>query len=301
MGLTHHGTIDLSPRLARRSELYLCLAQAFMPPTKERHYEALARDLAMDLEELLPGLEAGARWSEAVRRAPDHPGLLGAYSRLFLVPPYRAPLNAGLHIDGSMMGPSVTEMEQFYERHGLVRRSDFRDMSDHLAVQLQFVAMLLDSAPQAGDESEATYYLEEARTFVDRFMISWIPDWVRRLEQESHEHASCNPYAFLGTVVRNALEDDLLWLEAQVPAKTPEAATGATTEPTVSRPPPDTGPAQQIQCRLCGRDYLPAEGMATMVQALQQQGLEVEHLTVCPDCRTEAMGLHPLSPTFRES
>jgi putative dimethyl sulfoxide reductase chaperone len=281
--------------------LYLCFAQVYLPPREERHYEALVRDLPIDLEELLPGLESGQRLAELVGEVPGHASLLRAYSRLFLVPPFRTPLNAGLYLDGSLMGPSVAEMEQFYARHGLGRRSHFRDTSDHLAVQLQFVAMLLASAAQAKDESGARYYFEEVGSFVGRFMISWIPDWVRRMEHESGEHAYCKPYAFLGAVVRDALADDLAWLEARVPAKWSKAATRAITQPPASLPPPGAASAQQIQCRLCGRDYLPAEELAAMIQALQQEGLEVEHLTVCPDCRFEAMGLHPFSPSFREA
>lgn len=287
---------SITARALNRAELYLCLGHAFMPPMQAGSSQALARDLAADLDELLPGSGAGPELREAMAAVADDQALLRSYSRLFLAPPYPVPLNAGLYIDRSMMGPSVVEMERFYQRHGLARDAGFRDTPDHLALQLQFLALLLGSAAQAAEESEVRYFLEEARDFLNRFLRPWHNDWARRLDQECQAAAGCRPYAVLGRLVREGLDADARWLQSVVPAPTREMANA---EPTIVPQAPDGGPAEQSVCARCGKPFVPAGELQGMIHALQQQGLDASHLAVCPECRTAAMGLNPTSPTFK--
>ncbi|MCC5809602.1 MAG: molecular chaperone TorD family protein [Ectothiorhodospiraceae bacterium] len=288
---------SITARALNRAELYLCLGHAFMPPMQAGSCQALARDLAADLDELLPDIGAGLELAEAIAAVADDKSLLRSYSRLFLVPPYPAPLNAGLYIDQTIMGPSVVEMERFYQRHGLARDAGFRDMPDHLALQLQFLALLLGSAAQAAEASETLYFLEEARDFLNRFLRPWPNAWVRRLEQECQAAAECRPYALLGRLVRDGLDADARWLQSVVPAPTPEMEKA---ELTIVPRAPDAAPAKQSVCARCSKPFVPAGELIDMIHTLQRQGLDASHLSVCPGCRTAAMGLNPTSPTFKE-
>ncbi len=280
-----------------RAELYLCLGQAFMPPVRPGTREALARDLAADLDELLPEQQTGRKLTDALASVKDDEALLRTYSRLFLVPPYPAPLNAGLYIDSTIMGPSVVEMERFYQRHGLARDMSFRDTPDHLALQLQFLALLLGSAAQAASEAHTRHALQEARDFLNRFLRPWPNIWVRKLDEACNSTPECHAYAMLGRLVRDALDEDARWLQHQVPAPGP-------TEDGVETP-TTTSPAQtgdhQTECGRCGKPFVPSKELAGMLSALQEQGLDTEHLTVCVECRTPAMGLNPLSADFKET
>ncbi len=288
-----------SMRLVNRAELYHCLGRAFMPPVERGSREAIARALAADLEELLPGRGAGAELAAAMVEVPDQQALLRGYSRLFLVPPYAVPLNAGLYIDGTVMGPSVLEMERFYQRHGLSRDPGFRDTPDHLALQLQFLAMLFGAAARAEDEPQALHALQEARNFLNRFLRPWPNDLVRRLERECGRDPRARPYAILGSLVRDALDDDARWLQTRVPAQTPDPVAPEMASAVVT-PVSTVESGEQVHCGHCGKPFAPSEHLAGIVRILEERGLDAGHLSVCPDCRAEVMGLHPTRPDFKE-
>jgi len=283
--------------LMARAELYHCLGQAFVPPMDPAYHQAMTDALPADLDELVPGKGAGAALASSMAATADHQSLLRAYSRLFLVPPRPAPLNAGAYIDGTIMGPSVVEMERYYQRHGLVRDADFRGMPDHLVLQLQFLAALLGTAAQM-DSARATSVLQEARDFLNRFLRPWPNDLLQRLDHQSSRDARCRPYAVLGRLVRDALDEDARWLQSRVPAPAPHAA-----EPDVNE---SRGAAreaafgEQSHCGHCGNPFAASAELAGMIRILEEKGLDAGHLSVCPDCRAETMGLKATKPHFKE-
>lgn len=286
-------------RLINRAELYHCLGRAFMPPVEEGARDAMVLALATDLEELLPERGAGAELAAAMDEVPDQLALLRGYSRLFLVPPYAVPLNAGLYIDRTVMGPSVLEIERFYQRHGVTRDPGFRDTPDHLALQLQFLAMLFGEASQAEDESQVLHVLKEARNFLNRFLRPWPNDLVRRLERECDGDPGATPYAILGRLVRDALDDDARWLQARVPVESPEPAAPEMANVVVTSV-ATVESGKQADCGHCGKPFALSEEVAGMARVLEERGLDAGHLSVCPDCRAEVMGFHPTKPNFKE-
>ncbi|ABI55568.1 TorD/DmsD family molecular chaperone [Alkalilimnicola ehrlichii MLHE-1] len=286
--------------LMTRAELYLCLGQAFIPPVQAEYHEAMGEALPADLDELLPDTDAGQQLRNAMRQIDSHETLLRGYSRLFLVPPYPAPLNAGLYIDQAMMGPSVVEMEGYYQRHGLARDVSFRDTPDHLALQLQFLALLLASASQAEDGESATHYLEEARDFLNRFLRPWPNDWVRKLEQEVRDTPHGAPYLLLARLVRDSLDQDARWLQAQVPAPEAEAQEDAPELAEASAAVAASSAGNQTECARCGKPFAASGDLAGMMATLRAKGLDASHLAVCPDCRAGAMGMQHTNPEFKE-
>ena len=289
---------DQARDLMSRAELYHCLGQAFVPPMEPRYHQAMVEALPADLDELLPGRNAGAQLADAMVDAGDHQGLLRAYSRLFMVPPRPAPLNAGLYIDRTLMGPSVVEMERYYQRHGLAREAGFRGMPDHLVLQLQFLAMLLGTAAQM-DEAGAETVLREARDFLNRFLRPWPNDLVQRLDQESRGDPRCRPYAVLGRMVRDALDEDARWLQSRVPAPAPDAEEPEVNESRVAAR--DAASSEQSRCGQCGNPFAPSAELAGMIRILEDKGLDAGHLSVCPDCRAGTMGLQTTKPHFKEA
>jgi len=286
--------------LMTRAELYLCLGQAFIPPVQADYHQAMGEALPADLDELLPDTGAGQQLRDAMQPIADHETLLRGYSRLFLVPPYPAPLNAALYIDKSMMGPSVVEMEGYYQRHGLAKDVSFRDTPDHLALQLQFLALLLASASQAENDAAATHYLEEARDFLNRFLRPWPNDWLRKLEQEARDVPHGAPYLVLGRLIRDSLDQDARWLQAQVPAPESETQPEATELAEASAAVAASGAGNQTDCARCGKPFAASGDLAGMMATLREKGLDASHLAVCPDCRAGAMGMQHTNPQFKE-
>ncbi|MHB8165761.1 MAG: TorD/DmsD family molecular chaperone, partial [Sulfuricella sp.] len=136
-----------------RAELWQCLAQALLPPRGEILSRALREDLADDLEYLATTL--GLDISDAIMEAraalsrTDAESLLPAYRSLFLVPPIPAKLNAGIYLDGTLLGPNTKMLAGIFYRHGVEQSPDMHDTPDHFATILEFLALLFHQADGA--------------------------------------------------------------------------------------------------------------------------------------------------------
>jgi TorA maturation chaperone TorD len=281
--------------LAERAEFYLCLARAFLPPCEERDFRAIKEYLAAELDEL--GAAIGypiGRTLEQLRAAlahiTDQQDLLQLYSHLFLAPPTPAHLNAGIYLDGGIMGGSVLQIENFYRRFGLAGSPDFHDTPDHLGSLLEFLAFLHASARETPDTAGATTIPvrpDEARDFAHRYLASWLPALCHDLDAAT-AHRPDGVYAALADVLRTAVTHDLARTAATTGAPVPVHP-----DSSVARPGPEA--ADQFHCRRCGTAFVPAQGMRDILLTLKRSGLGTEHLDLCPDCRTQAVGLSPMS------
>lgn len=166
---------------------------------------AWAQALAADLEELAGalGLDAakalGTLRQHAATAAAEEPWLV-EYSALFLVPPVLATLNTGLYLEGALGGASAQMLAQCYASAGFARREEFRDLPDHVAMQLEFVGALLERAA-AGDADAAAM----AGEFVDGFVRHWVEPLRNACERAAAQRPSARVYASLADFARAAL------------------------------------------------------------------------------------------------
>jgi TorA maturation chaperone TorD len=188
-----------------RAELYLCLARAFETPSAPAVFEAMRDALADDLGDLAAELsldvaEEVADFRRRMGDIADAGALLQIYSRLFLQPPLAVHINTGVYLDGAMNGASLGEMEEWYRQAGLQRAEDFRDLSDHAALQLEFVAFLYGHAlDEAGEEGRG------AGEFVGRFVARWAPALVDNLKLAERElDLAGEPYLPLARILAKA-------------------------------------------------------------------------------------------------
>lgn len=191
---------------AARSELYLCLARAFMTPREPTLADALRTVLADDLDELaaILGLDIAAPLAslrEELVHLPDAAALLQIYSALFLVPPVAARLNVGWYLDGAVDGGSVRAMERAYRACGVERDEGFHDLSDHVGVQLEFVAWLWRARADAA--------VAPGR-FLGDFASQWIGPLIADLERARAETRAANPYLPLARILEAAIAADAL-------------------------------------------------------------------------------------------
>lgn len=269
------------------AELYLTLSRAFLPPRDGAFSTAFRADLAGDLEEITAGLPFSVRvhldgFRAGLAEVPDNLVLQQLYSRLFLMPPRLVSLNASLYLDGALMGRSVGTMEAQFAAHGLARAEAFRDLSDHVCVQLEFLASLYAFAAESEPEARALL-VEEARAFARNYLQPWALSLAQQLAAACAQHVLPSLYAHLA-----ALLAETLW-EGQVPSAADPSVPRETLEP------PAVAVEQQA-CRVCGAEFLPSREIASMQQILAQRGLGTGHLEVCPDCRAAEMGLAALAP-----
>ncbi len=194
--------------LTDRAAFYLCLARAFLPPQNQAAYDAIKLHLADDLSDLAaalgyPGADALRALREAVAAVPDHLGLLQDYSRLFLAPPVPAPLNAGLYLDGAIMGAATVALEKCYRQAGLQRTGDFHDLPDHIALQLEFAAHLC--------AAEAAGNVPALRTddFLASFVRCWLPPFAAALERARAREGPARVYLCLARLLQIAVDHEL--------------------------------------------------------------------------------------------
>ncbi|HEY0824865.1 MAG TPA: molecular chaperone TorD family protein [Ramlibacter sp.] len=193
-----------------RSELFLCLARAFLAPATPTHAEAMRCALADDLEELaaqlrLPVSGPLARLRAEAERLAGPDGWLPVYSALFLVPPVAARINAGWYLDGALDGGSVRDMEAAYLHCGLERDAGFRDLSDHVATQLEFVAWLY-----AGEAAALAAAAAAPPVSPGMFLHAYPRRWAAPLRADlAHAAGDCelpaNPYLPLAEVLECAV------------------------------------------------------------------------------------------------
>lgn len=277
--------------LTERAEFYLCLARAFLPPAGDAVYRGLKEQLGDDLGELGERLGYSiaaplAEFRAAMRDIPDGLTLLQIYSKLFLTPPAPSHLNGGFYLDGTVMGRSVQEIESCYRRFGVVRSPEFHDAPDHLSSLLEFLALIHARAAEAeaaNDGASAGMLRHEAGGFARAYVMPWLPALRRDLD-EADAHGRPGVYAALAEALQVALAHDFASADA---ASEPVALALANS--------PDDRSARlasdPLRCRGCGTAFIATDGMHDILLSLTRAGLGTEHLELCPECRTRAMGL----------
>lgn len=296
-------------RLIALGELHLCLGHALMPPRTEGHANAMQGPLMDDLRELseatgIPGPERLRVLEEALQDAAKQPGgLLRTYARLFLVPPVPAPLNAGIQLEGTLMGGSTLALETLYQRYGLERDPAFGDLPDHLSLILQFLGYLDGLVAERADPAVA----QDAMEVLDRYLLSWSPRWLEQLDEAIEGAPAAPAYRELAGLVHDAAQANrqalTAWVGAPAEAAAGEAeAAKPTLEAALSARGVTAGDteaeAETFECQRCREPFLPGADFRFMVEKLTERGLAVDHLQVCPDCRASAMGMGTLEVTL---
>ena len=269
----------LTPSLLQeRSEFYLTLAQSFLTPQTQAHYRAMVDYLADDLADLDRSLTYGLETQVAALRAAlsklaDHEELLLEYSRMFLQPPCEAALNVCYPLDGAMMGGTVSEIALFYRNYGVERGDHFKDLPDHVSVQLEFVSYLYGRAAQGLENGTPDTEAEKAANhFLYAFVSRWVPHFEAGIEKAGrHLELKANPYLPLVRILAAATQRDAVvnpdWVK---PKKRVEVAMDKARQVYASR-------------------GVTAQDMTDMERILREKGLSTDHLHLALDERNEAL------------
>lgn len=271
--------------MLERSEFYLTLARSFLTPQTEEHYKAMANYLVDDLEDLDRSLEYGIETQlDALRiamsRLSNHEELLVEYSRMFLQPPREATLNVCYSLDGAMMGGTVSEIEAFYRNYGVERGDHFKDLPDHVSVQLEFVSYLYGRAAAELENGKLDTEAElAAGHFLYEFVSRWIPPFEAGIEKAGRNlKLKANPYLPLVRILSAATKRDAAvnpdWVKTK---KRVELA------------------IEKARLKYSNKGITP-EDMADIERKLREKGLSTDHLQVALDKRNEVLGLSAKTP-----
>ncbi len=130
------------------------------------------------------------------------------YSRLFLGPfdilakPY-----GSVYLDGDkvVMGDSTLRALALYREGGFEVAGDFREVADHVSVELEFLYLLslrLGQMPDAGEQSRLT-------DLKRKFLTEHLGRWVGKLTEAMRDGAETEFYRLLGVVTEKFVLEDM--------------------------------------------------------------------------------------------
>ena len=284
------------PDLLPNAEFALCMARA----TQGHHanitlvemQDCLIEDLRQ-LADVLPTLERERvdTLALALNALTNTQQLLLGYSKLFLAPPAPAPLNLGAYLDGSLMARSVQAMETLYRQYGLERDSSFRELPDHLSLNLQWLAWIYSEiAESQQNNAHNKTAINDAVTMLRDFSLPAL-EGIRRKVVEASGSTVTQPWRLLIELIQAQLTSDLDTLApyaAKPIINKPVAKETLSSE--LSTAPLHTfensdAPKEQLICRSCGTPFESSPVLAEMRKRLQEAGVSVDHLSVCSRCQ----------------
>jgi TorA maturation chaperone TorD len=182
---------------ARRSAWYWLLAELFLTCPNDAFVARWRGDLAFDAgaggEPAGPVAAEVAALHAALPDADDKPGTTGLaveYTRLFGAvrtgygppPPYES-----VHRKAMQPGDLVVALNRFYNEAGLAP-VDHAVPSDHLGVELKFVALLCHAEMEAWQQEragDARQVLGRQREFFGRHLLPWAPDYLDAVQADT--------------------------------------------------------------------------------------------------------------------
>jgi TorA maturation chaperone TorD len=108
-------------------------------------------------------------------------------ARGFPCPPYES---AYVDPEGRAAGLVVTLLEREYAAAGLAPSPSLKDLPDHVAVELEFIAFLCGQEADAWNREvvkEGVQTLERQAAFLDRHLTRWFPEWARQVTSADGE------------------------------------------------------------------------------------------------------------------
>lgn len=179
-----------------RQELCRFLAGCYYEPGPEFAEERLFESILAASQRIDPELAQHAQRLGQAFTAATLQDLLVDYTRLFLgAPQALAKPYASVWLTSApeLMQDSAMELQQLYQQGGFEIDPEFRDLPDHVAVELEFLYLLTYQENQAkatGDEA-ALQAVEGLRT---AFIIGHLGRWLGPFILAVHDHAQSDFY-----------------------------------------------------------------------------------------------------------
>lgn len=173
-----------------RGDCYRLLAACFYQPQKEIFMEGgLLKNLTASLRQVCPEAAVFSSGMEKTVLNYSDEELAVEYAKLFVGPNEMiAPPYGSMYLDGkkTIMGESTMEVIRMYQQEGLARDSEFKDLPDHIAVELEFMYYLVFKEMKTREEADdkaSSVYIEKQDIFLNRLLRSWVPQFCDRIKE----------------------------------------------------------------------------------------------------------------------
>lgn len=186
----------LADQALARQDLCRFLAGCYYEPGPEFAEERLFESILSAAQRISPELaEQAQRLGQAFAATPLQ-DLLVDYTRLFLGAPQalaKPYASVWLTDEPELMQGSAMELLKLYEQGGFEIDPEFRDLPDHVAVELEFLYLLSyqQNRAVAAADGPALQAVEVLRT---AFLIGHLGRWLGPFILAVHDHAECEFY-----------------------------------------------------------------------------------------------------------
>ena len=185
----------------RRGDCYKLLSACFYLPQKILYLEEdLFQNLTMLLKSIRPEAAIfSVEMEKAIHKYSDE-SLAIEHAKLFVGPfELKAPPYGSIYLDQGrrVMGDSTLEVRKMFEEAGLSMDERFKELPDHISVELEFMYYLIHQEVEALENSEmdrALTFKETQETFLNRFLRPWVPLFCAKMK-ESTENEFYNALA----------------------------------------------------------------------------------------------------------
>ena len=191
-----------------RADLCRFLAACYYQPdpafTEERMFETMLEAA----RQVGPGMADAVQRLGAAFSADSLEDLLIDYTRLFLGPvkalasPYGS---VWMDVDGQVMNQSTMALTDLYKSAGFEIADDFLDLPDHIAVELEFLYLLLFREHEArsdGDLSALSANIALRGAFIDGHIGRWVEPFAASVAAG----AQCAFYRELAPLTRRVID-----------------------------------------------------------------------------------------------
>lgn len=145
----------------------------------------------------------------------DYTGLFDAPTERYLSP-YESVYRQGNPDEegfpkGWVMGPPARHLLQLYETVGVTLAPEFRDLPDHIACELEFMALLCEVEAKA-EEAGLPEVADSWREWQKRFFTDHLGTWIDPLTQRMYQKALTPVYRLAATWTRLFLQQEREYL-----------------------------------------------------------------------------------------
>ncbi len=182
-----------------RMSMYVGLSSLFRPPETMHICGGVQNSLltliqtSAQILQVEPVIQACAELSGYLTTMQDRPTesvleeVSLEYTRLFVGPgpPLAYPYESVYRTPGGrVMGDCTLEILQMYQEEGLYPEVSYKDLPDHIAMEMEYMAYLCqkeEEAKQEGNDDAVRAYGEKERRFLDVHLASWVPQFCARI------------------------------------------------------------------------------------------------------------------------
>lgn len=187
----------------QKANLYKVLSELFDKPNVG--FEELFEPLKNSLRTLYPDLvtygeELEKEFKNVMAEDEDLTTLAVEHAKLFIGPfDVLAPPYSSVYLESGrqLQGESTRYAEQMYQEAGIAISNDFKDVPDHIKVELEFAYYLYFQYVQT---SELTYLHT-----LTKFINTHLSKWVLPFKEQVHKRANLNFYKVLVDVTAKAV------------------------------------------------------------------------------------------------